>query len=189
MINHDVKISIRCGERALLRPATSFHLSFSAVRNAIRSLSAVGIRPTGTKTPHSSMSTVIPTHLLSDLPPTPPPTPHPPNPFHIRFIYSCSETHQLTLSPFTSDPTMVSTRPKNKDAHPAAPVMTKAAKQKAGIKTKQRTKKVTKDETIRVLQARLAALENPDGESFSQEPLVRAISLSQYIPMLTMSSF
>jgi len=51
--------------------------------------------------------------------------------------------------------------------------MTVAAKQKAGIKTTQRRKRVTKDETIRELQARIASLENPDSEeSFSKEPLV-----------------
>ena len=68
---------------------------------------------------------------------------------------------------------VASTRRKKKDAHPAAPVMTKAAKQKAGIKTTRRTKKPTKDETIRELQAQIAALENPHEETFSKEPLVR----------------
>ena len=68
---------------------------------------------------------------------------------------------------------MVSTRTKNKTTHPAAPVMTSAAKQKAGIPTKRRPKKVTKDDTIRELQARIAALESPGGEPFSKEPLVR----------------
>ena len=72
---------------------------------------------------------------------------------------------------------MVSTRPKNKKAHPAAPVMSEAAKQKAGIPTKKRAKKVTKDDTIRELKARLAALENPGGELFSKEPLVRSLRL------------
>jgi hypothetical protein len=52
--------------------------------------------------------------------------------------------------------------------------MTEAAKQKAGIKSKRpKKKKVTKDETIRQLQARIASLEDPTGESFSKEPLVR----------------
>jgi len=69
---------------------------------------------------------------------------------------------------------MVDTRRKNRLAHPAAPVMTEAAKQKAGIKTKRRAKKGTKDaDTIRELQARIAALENADEETFSKEPLVR----------------
>ena len=87
-------------------------------------------------------------------------------------IYFYSPT---LYSPFSrlSYLTMVSTRTKNKSAHPAAPVMTNAAKQKAGIKTKPTQKRVTKDQTIRELQARLAALENPDGEPFSKEPLVR----------------
>ena len=70
---------------------------------------------------------------------------------------------------------MVTTRIKNKLAHPAAPVMTKAQKTKAGIKTKQRQKRVTKDETIRMLQARVAVLENPDEEVFSKDPLVRGV--------------
>ena len=70
-------------------------------------------------------------------------------------------------------PMVASTRTKNKSAHPAAPIMTEAAKQKAGIKTKRHAKKVTKDETIRELQAQLAALRNPGEESFSKEPLVR----------------
>ena len=68
--------------------------------------------------------------------------------------------------------TMVSTRPKNKNTHPAAPVMSKAAKRKAGIETKQRPKWVTKDDTIRELTAHIYALENPSEESFSKEPLV-----------------
>ena len=68
---------------------------------------------------------------------------------------------------------VASTRPKNKLAHPAAPVMTEAAKQKAGIKTKRRPKRVTKDATIQELQARINALENPGEETCSKEPLVR----------------
>ena len=67
---------------------------------------------------------------------------------------------------------VTSTRAKNKLAHPAAPIMTEAAKRKAGIKHKQRPKRVTKDETIRQLQAQIAALKNPEGETFSKEPLV-----------------
>jgi len=67
---------------------------------------------------------------------------------------------------------MVSTRPKNKGTHPAAPVMTAAAKQKVGIPVKRRAKKVTKDDTIRELKARIASLESPGGEPFSKEPLV-----------------
>lgn len=72
---------------------------------------------------------------------------------------------------------MVATRSRNKATHPAAPVMTEAAKKKAGIKVKPRKKKTTKKATIKELQARLAALEDPDGEPFSKEPLVRAILL------------
>ena len=72
-------------------------------------------------------------------------------------------------------PTMVAaTRPKNKLAHPATPVMTEAAKQKAGIKTKRRPKKVSRIDTIRELEARLAAIENPHQEAPSKEPLVRS---------------
>ena len=69
---------------------------------------------------------------------------------------------------------MVGTRPKNKNAHPAAPVMTEAAKTKAGIPSTRRcTKKPTKDDKIRELQARIAALEHPDeAASISKEPLV-----------------
>jgi hypothetical protein len=67
---------------------------------------------------------------------------------------------------------MVNTRPKNKEAHPASSVMTDAAKRKVGIKIKSRPKKITKDETIRQLQARITALENPDEDSPSKEPLV-----------------
>lgn len=68
---------------------------------------------------------------------------------------------------------MVSTRGKNKLTHPAAPVMSAAAKRKAGIKTKPRAKKVTKDQQIRELEAKVFALENPGSEPFSKEPLVR----------------
>ena len=73
---------------------------------------------------------------------------------------------------------MVGTRPKNKGAHPGAPVMSDAAKVKAGIKpAKRRTKKPTKDEQIRQLQARLNALENPDQTvPISNEPLVSLVS-------------
>lgn len=67
---------------------------------------------------------------------------------------------------------VASTRAQNKLAHPAAPVMTNAAKKKAGIKTQRRSKKLTKDDTIRELHARIAALEGPDEETFSKEPLV-----------------
>lgn len=75
---------------------------------------------------------------------------------------------------------VASTRPKNRQAHPTAPVMTKAAKTKAGIKTNRRKKKPTKDETIRQLQARIDALENPHEEELSKDPLVRIQSLSAY---------
>jgi hypothetical protein len=69
---------------------------------------------------------------------------------------------------------MVGTRPQNKKAHPAAPVMTGAAKIKAGIPvTKRRSKKQTKDDKIRELEARLALMESPDdATAVSKEPLV-----------------
>jgi len=52
--------------------------------------------------------------------------------------------------------------------------MTEAVKIKAGIPSTRRcTKKPTKDEQIRELQARLAALEDPDeATAISKEPLV-----------------
>lgn len=68
---------------------------------------------------------------------------------------------------------MVGTRLKNKTTHPAAPVMSQAAKIRAGVPTKRQNKKVTKDEKIRLLEARLAALEHPDDTAtISKDPLV-----------------
>jgi hypothetical protein len=69
---------------------------------------------------------------------------------------------------------MAGTRPKNKTAHPAAPVMTNTAKIKAGIPTaKRQTKKISKADQIRELEARLATFEHPDDGNFiSKEPLV-----------------
>ena len=69
---------------------------------------------------------------------------------------------------------MVNTRARNKDVHPAAPVMSEATKLKAGIiTTKRRSKKPTKAEEIRELRAKVAALENPDDTNpTSKEPLV-----------------
>lgn len=74
---------------------------------------------------------------------------------------------------------MVGTRSNNKNVHPAAPLMTEAARVKAGIPSgKRRAKKVTKDERIRELQARLAAAENPhEAPAVSKEPLVSQRSL------------
>ena len=83
---------------------------------------------------------------------------------------------------------MVGTRPKNKNAHPAAPVMTEAAKTRAGIPSaKRRTKKPTKDEQIRELEARLAAFEHPDETTaISKEPLVsRLLSCNPYRGLIT----
>ena len=74
---------------------------------------------------------------------------------------------------------MVGTRPNNKNVHLATPLMTEAAKVKAGIASdKRRTKKGTKDKQIRELQARLAAAENPhEAIAVSKEPLVSKQSL------------
>lgn len=69
---------------------------------------------------------------------------------------------------------MVATHAKNKTTHPAAPVMSDNAKIKAGILTKRHSKKGTKDDTIWALEARIASSENPGGEQFTKEPLVRA---------------
>lgn len=73
---------------------------------------------------------------------------------------------------------MVATCSRNKLAHPAPLVMTKAAQKKVGIPTKPRPKKSTKNETIRELKAHIAALEDPDGEPFSKEPLVCIVQSS-----------
>lgn len=69
---------------------------------------------------------------------------------------------------------MAGTRSKNKNTHPAAPVMTDAAKIKAGIPpANRRVRKQTKNDQIRELQARLAAVEHPDEvTAVSKEPLV-----------------
>ena len=93
------------------------------------------------------------------------------------FIYLCYLALALSFSFLTSYSTMVSTHAKNKDSHPAAPVMSAVAKQKAGIKTKRCKTKATKDQTIRELQVRLEALENPSGEPFSKEPLVHVFQV------------
>ena len=68
---------------------------------------------------------------------------------------------------------MVKTRLQNQTARPAAPVMTEAAKIKAGISTKRRAGKQTKDDKIRELQVRLDALEKlGETSAVSKEPLV-----------------
>jgi hypothetical protein len=68
---------------------------------------------------------------------------------------------------------MVNTRLNNKTSNPGFPDMTEYAKKKAGLKSKRQKKKITKDETIRLLQARITALEDPATEPPSKEPLVR----------------
>ena len=85
---------------------------------------------------------------------------------------------------------MVGTRAKNKTAHPAAPVMTNAAKIKAGIPTKRRTKKPSQKEQIRELEARLEAFEHPDETPpISKEPLVSPVPISRSAPSLTVNQF
>ena len=90
----------------------------------------------------------------------------------IFFIYLCSQALQHSLTLFLSHPTIVSTRPKNKKAHPAAPVMSNTAKVKAGIPMKKHVKRTTKDDTIQELQAQITVLKDLSGEPFSKEPLV-----------------
>ena len=85
-----------------------------------------------------------------------------------------------TLFLFILHLVMVSTHAKNKTAHPAAPVMTNAAKRKAGIDAKQPPKRVSTAQTVRELLARIDALENPQGKTFSKEPLVRIFLILAY---------
>ena len=95
---------------------------------------------------------------------------------HCLFIYlRCLALPPLLIRFFPGNyPVMVaSTRAKNKLAHPGAPVMTNAAKKKAGIKVKSRPRRTTRVDTIRELRARLEAAENPHKEPFTKEPLVR----------------
>lgn len=70
--------------------------------------------------------------------------------------------------------TMVSqTRSRNKNTHPAAPVMTKAAKVKAGIDPdKPQKKRLTKDARIHELEDEVARLKRPNDPHPSKEPLV-----------------
>lgn len=69
------------------------------------------------------------------------------------------------------------TRAQNIAARPAAPVVTEAAKVKAGIKpAKPRSKRMTKDAKIRELEALVAELEHPDDPHPSKEPLVSSPS-------------
>ncbi|KAF9779735.1 hypothetical protein BJ322DRAFT_1113033 [Thelephora terrestris] len=63
--------------------------------------------------------------------------------------------------------------------------MTEAAKIKAGIPTKKRTKAPTKNDQIRELQARLAAFEHPDETAaLSKEPLFMrdSVIISPFTP-------
>ncbi|KAF9779590.1 hypothetical protein BJ322DRAFT_1113390 [Thelephora terrestris] len=85
---------------------------------------------------------------------------------------------------------MAGTRAKNKDKHPAAPVMTHAAKIKAGIPSaKRQSKRTTKDEKIRELEARLAAFENPDDvDAISKEPLFLRDSSPEDVDRLVVGS-
>ena len=57
------------------------------------------------------------------------------------FLFICTaNTRSFCLLPFPNSTMVSATRAKNKLAHPAAPVMTKADKEKAGIKVKRRAK-------------------------------------------------
>jgi len=83
----------------------------------------------------------------------------------------------LTNPPHTRFPLSIimgrQTRQTNRTTHPAAPVMSEAAKVKAGITpAKPRAKRMTKEATIRELEARIAQLEKPDDAHPSKEPLV-----------------
>ena len=83
----------------------------------------------------------------------------------------------LILSPSTT--MVLQTQPKNKSAHPAAPVMSEAAKVKAGIvPAKPHSKRMTKDARIQELKAQIAQFEKPDDPHPSKEPLVRASPLT-----------
>lgn len=85
---------------------------------------------------------------------------------------------------------MVGTRKQNKDAHPAAPVMSKSAKIKAGITpAPPRNKRQTKDEQTCMLQARVDSLEHPDeAVVISKDPLVSHLPLISP-PLLTTIQF
>ena len=85
-------------------------------------------------------------------------------------------THFVTRS-FISLP-MAKTHAKNKTTNPGAPVMTEAAKIKAGIPVKPCPKKQTQANQIRELEARLAAFKRPDEVTtiVSKEPLVSRTS-------------
>ena len=97
-------------------------------------------------------------------------------------------THKHVRTPVGVMFVTVSTRPRKKSTHPAAPVMTAAVKKKAGIKTKLPPKSTTKDQTIRKLQACIVSLENPDEESFSKDPLVCIDQAPITCEILTLSS-
>jgi len=135
--------ALRCGKRGLgpdLRclPPTADH-------NAIHPRFSLGVNSTSIKLRCARLV------ALNYPLPTKPPTPHSLNLFDRSYITPCYPALSPTPFLFMFHPTMVSTRPKTKTAHPAAPVMTTAAKQKAGIKTVQRRKRVTKGKTIREL--------------------------------------
>ena len=141
---------------------------------AIDKLPRTRIRPSGIKAVGASHTSTIslphpPSLILS--------TPHPPGLLHVHLIYPC---YLLALFPtlfylvLLYNVMPVSTRPRNRHVHPAAPVMTDAARERAGIQPKRRSRRITKNETIRRLQAQIHTLENLDGESFSNEPLVRS---------------
>ena len=87
-----------------------------------------------------------------------------------------NQDHAHSLSPTTM---VRQTWPKNKIAHPTAPVMSKAAKVKAGIiPAKPRSKRMMKDARIQELEAQIAQFENPNDPHPSKEPSVCASPLS-----------
>ena len=147
--------------------------------------------PTGIRVPGVIKSSTIPTllHPHPRLHPTPLTSNTPPTEQLLRFHlprllfcpilrFYCPALHPTPFSSilFALITLMVSTRTKNKTRHPGAADMTSAAKVKAGI-TRPRPKRVTKDVQIRELKARLAAIENPEAEPFTKEPLVCIVQL------------
>ena len=146
-----------------------FHLPSTANHHAICEVPFTRVRPTDIKAPHTP--TVVSTHQPFLITPF---TLCPSISLHVFLIYLC---YLLALFPvhsfIISNHTMVKTRVTNSLRHPAAPIMTNAAKAKAGIKHKQPKKKVMQKERIQQLEARINKLESGDGELSSKKPLVR----------------
>jgi len=126
--------------------------------------------------PHPCSHPYKPVHISPSLP-----THHPISYHTLSFVFHSIysiQPNDIAHSPLPA--TMVrETRSSNKTAHPATPVMSTAAKVKAGITpAKPRAKRMTKNATIRELEARIAQLENPDDLHPSKEPLVCVPHLS-----------